>query len=282
VVSMSAARLTLHDVAQWYFHIVARVIACVFPRQFWYRALLQICRVQQYAIRPFLGFTRYRKDSRRSIILSWLVESTLRHLVQLGRPFPIQLHHKNLGLILDARSTPNGLVLCSVHLPFSMLSLTQLVEAGVLPTAVVAHPTAMLIKGGRLSVWNTTQDLPGLVADRDVLCKMRTILRRGGFVVTLIDNNLGALNTNVFRLIRSTGARVLFMVFELQPDGSILIEYLSPPDPFCLSNESVVSNLLFFQERTDRITRSLNRFLIHPERMTPQAEVATVEVDSTP
>ena len=102
-------------------------------------------------------------------------------------------------------------------------------------------------------------------------------------MVTLIDNNLGALNTNVFRLIRSTGARVLFMVFELQPDGSILIEYLSPPDPFCLSNESVVSNLLFFQERTDRITRSLNRFSIHSEKiMTPQAEVATVEVDSTP
>jgi hypothetical protein len=281
---MKSARLILHQISQRYFYLVARLIASGLPERLWYRALFRICCFQQHMLRPLLMFTPYRNDPKRRIILTWLMDSSLLHLISLGRPFPIPMRHKDIELILDARTNPVGLVLCSVHLPFVRLSLRTLLEAGVQPTAVVAHPTALT--NGKLPVGSTAEYLPGLVADRNVLFKVRTILRQGGCVATLIDLNLaGPLNSNVFRLIRSTGARVVFFVSELQSDGAILIEFLKPPDPFCKSNESVVSNLLFLQDRIGQILQLpalRDEVTILPTRKAPiQAKSVSLELDSS-
>jgi hypothetical protein len=278
-------RLDLQEIGQGYFRLVARLIAFAFPEHRWYRTLFKVGRAQQHVVNLVLGFTRYRKHPRRPFILTWIMESGVGYLIELGREFPIPMQHKNLEMILNARSDPNGLVLCSIHLPFIRLALLPLVAAGAPPSAVIADPEALI--GGKLALWSTTKELIGLAADRDVLFKVRTILRHGGFVATLIDHYVNdPLNTNVFRLIRLTGARMLFAISELQPDGTILIEYLSPPDPSCLRDESIVANLLFLQSRTDRILHQLSSqkrvVNLTPKKTASQAKVATLEPDSSP
>jgi hypothetical protein len=208
--------------------------------------------VQQYLLRPLLAISPYRNDSRRRVVTAWLMEASLNHLIALARPFPIPMRYKGLEVILDARSNPSGSVLCSVHLPLVRLVLRLLVDLGIPPTAVIANEISIV--NGRLPVWTTAHDLPGFIADTHVLFKARTILRRGGSLAALIDSNFGdPPNANVFRLIRSVGSRVVFFVSELQSDGAVLIEFLSPPDPFCTCEESVLSNMLFMQESIDRV-----------------------------
>lgn len=278
------ARTALREISQRYFFLVTRLIAFVFPPRHWYRALFAVCRLQHHLLRPLLLLPPYRGDPKRRVGLTWLVESSLLHLLSLGRPFPIPMRQRGLQWIREARTSPKGVVLCSVHLPFARIILRLLVESGLPPTAVVAHETAIV--DGEFPVWGTTEKLPGLVSDRDVLLKARTILRKGGFVAALIDSNLGNQpNRNVFRLIRSVGARLVFFVTELQPDGTILIDILQPPDPFCESDESVLSNIAFMQERVDRVLRLPSSRLdtdtpaLKPE--TPQTKRANLEFDSS-
>jgi hypothetical protein len=76
------------------------------------------------------------------------------------------------------------------------------VELGGPPTAVVADEGALT--NGSLPVWGMAEGIPGFVANRSVLVKVRNILRQGGVVATLIDTNLGdPLHCNIFRLLES-------------------------------------------------------------------------------
>jgi hypothetical protein len=248
----------LHRTYRIYCYFLVRTIVVLFPARFWYRVLYSICFLQGKLLRVVLALTPLRKDYRYRIIVTWLMQSTLPHMIALDRPFPIPTRDKNVEALLEARKDSKGVALCSVHIPFIRLVLRRLVELDVRPTAVVAHETALVY--GRMPVWGMTETLPGLVADRNVLFKVRNVLRQGGLVATLVDINLGdPLNCNVFRLIRSAGARLVFVSTELQADGAILVEFFAPPDPLCLSNESVLSNLLVLQRRTDSILQLPSR-----------------------
>jgi hypothetical protein len=216
--------------------------------------------------------------------VAWLLQSTLPHLVATGRPFPIPIRENDVEAILEARKNSRGVVLCSVHLPFIRLVLRRLVELGMPPTAVIAGATAQV--SGRLAVWGMAESLPALVPDKDVLFKVRSILRHGGVVATLIDVDLGApMNGNVFRFIRSIGARLVFFTTELQPDGEIMVEFFAPPDPFCLSDKSVLSNLFALRSRTARILQLPSEqpaIAMRPlQREAPRIQVADLDLDSS-
>jgi hypothetical protein len=143
-------------------------------------------------------------------------------------------------------------VICSVHLPFYQVVLRHLAEAGARPTVVVAGEH--IITNGEAHIWGTKLGFPALVADGNVLLKARGILRKGGSVFVLVGgSDPSEMNMNVFRFVRSVHARLVFFTVEMQPDGEIMIEFFSPPDPLCLSDESVLSNLLALQDRIVRI-----------------------------
>ena len=273
----------LHEAYGTYCFLVARTVAFVFPRRLWYRALYRSCVLQGPLFRFLFALPPLRNDPRRRLIVTWLMQSTLRHLVATGRAFPIPTQDKNLEMFLDARKNPAGVVLCSVHLPFVRLVLRRLVELGIPPSAVVADEGALT--NGRLPVWGMTESIPGFVANRSALVKARNILRQGGVVATLIDTNLGdPLHCNIFRLIQSTGARLIFFATELQSNGVILVEFFAPPDPFCLSDESVLSNLLVLQSRTARILRLPSWrpaiTALRGKREVPRTPEADFELDS--
>jgi hypothetical protein len=234
-----------------YCYLLARTIAFLLPPRLWYRTAHRICVLHGHLLRAMLVFSSFRDDSRCRIFESWMIQSIVLRLDALGRPFPIPTSHRNLEAVVERQK--NGLVLCSVHLPFVSLALRPMVQFGVPPTVVIAGQGAII--DGKFPICGLAESFPGLGAGGvDVLFKARTILRRGGIVATLIDDKpFDPVNRNIFRLIRSVGARLVFFTTELQPDGEIVIEFFSPQDPFCLSDESVLSNLLALQSRVVRI-----------------------------
>ncbi|MGB6193259.1 MAG: hypothetical protein WBF42_12395 [Terracidiphilus sp.] len=209
--------------------------------------------------------------------LPHLAESPSKHV------FPVPTRCKNIEALVEAQGNPGGTVLCSVHLPLVKLLLRHMVDSGIPPTAVVADRS--LIHDGRIGVWGSEQSLPGLIADKNVLFRTRHVLKTGGLIATLVDVDLGnPVNCNLFRFIRSTGARMVFFTTALQPDGAVMVEFFAPPDPFCLSDESVLANLQSLQNRVIEILQLPSSppviTLMPMDKRVPRAQVAYLELDS--
>lgn len=248
---MNSALSFLRRACRQFFHFAARVIAGMLPVRLWYPAVLRISLLAGLILRPLIVLTPYRSDIRKNVIAGWMMNTLLHHLSTLNKPFPIAFRTKGVDAIFEASANPNGMVAASIHLPLIHLMLRSLVDAGRQPTAVVTHVS--VLRNGKTPLWGTDEGLTPLALERNVLIKVRGIMRHGGSVAALIDPSLGSpLNLNIFRLIRLAGARVVFAIPELMPDGTILVEFLTPPDPFCLTHESVLSNLHFLQTEVER------------------------------
>jgi hypothetical protein len=250
---MSVEESAVHKVYWAYCRFLACTIGFVLPPRLWYRTMYRVCFLHGLVFRVLLGFSPLRNDFRRRVIVTWLMQSTLPHLVARNKPFPIPTSHKNLDIFLDARKNSNGVVLCSVHLPFIRIGFQCLALVGELPTAVIAGSEAMV--NGQLLIDGTKETIPAIAANsREVLVKVRQILRKGGCVAALVDAYPGdSMNCNLFRLISCVGARLVFATTELQPDGVIAVEFFLPPNPLCQDDEAVRSNLRFLQSRKGQI-----------------------------
>ena len=244
------------------FNAAARLIALLPPR-LWYSAIFRICVLQASMIRPLIALSPYRKDGRRQVIVAWLLNSWLRQLAALRKPFPIPIRSQGSELILEASAHPSGLVICSAHLPLVHLILTSIVTLQQTLSGVVAGETEM--RGGRIPLWGLSEDATGIVSDWSVLLRMRRILGQGGTVFALVDTYLGqTLRPNILRLVQRVEARVVFAFAELMPNGEILVEYFAPPDPICKNDQSIQMNLTALQVRIDRIMRSSSPHWIDP------------------
>jgi len=255
LVGVSAALFLLRWHSSKLFYVAGRCIAFVFPERLWYPTALCICRLQAFILRPLIALSPYRKDPRRHIIVSWLMNSWLRQLSNLGRAFPIPIRIEGEDAIREAFRDPHGTIICSVHLPLVHLILRSLVEMNLRPTAVVAGETEM--RNQKIAIWGMEAELPGIVSGSTVLLRAQRELRRGGAVFSLVDTDLGdSLRQNIFRLIRIAEARTVFAIPELLPSGEILVRYSAPPDPFCVSDPSILSNMHALHMEVDRIFKA--------------------------
>jgi hypothetical protein len=186
------------------------------------------------------------------MVLARILNAWLRELTALQRPFPISIRARGIEEILDACANPNGMVLCSFHLPLIHLALRPLVDIGRPQTAVVSGEEGLT--NSKFPVPGLGDGLPAVVFDSHVLFKVRRILHQGGLIAALVDTGpFGDIRLNIFRLIRSVGAQLVFTVVGLDPDGEILVEYFAPPDPFCRSDESISANLQALKNRVDQV-----------------------------
>ena len=88
-------------------------------------------------------------------------------------------------------------------------------------------------------------------------------------MVRMLDNGSSArLNLNLLKLVGAVGARAIFTTVELQRNGEILVQFHNPPDPFCKTEESIRSNVEYYENRIDCV-------LHHTER-TPEPEEENV------
>ena len=119
---MSSLRSALRQVFRAYFYLQARTIAFIFPARLWYAVSYRICFLQGQLLSLLLAFTSLRNKYTRRAIVTRLTQSALPRLVAISRPFPIPFCEKNAEAILEPRKTPQGVVLCSVHLPLITLA----------------------------------------------------------------------------------------------------------------------------------------------------------------
>lgn len=255
LVSTSAALFFLRFHSSKLFALAGRCIATLLPERLWYPIVLRISRLQALLLRPLVALSPYRRDFRRHIIVSWVLNSWLRQLSKLGRPFPIPLRTKGEGTIIDAYRHSNGAIICSVHLPLVHLILRSLAEMNLPPAAVVAGRTEM--RNQKIPLWGLEGELPGILPSPTILLRLQRELRRGGAVFALVDTDLGdAIRPNMFRLVQVAKSRAVFAIPELLPNGEILIEYFEPPDPLCLTHPSILANMQALQYQLDRILRA--------------------------
>jgi len=243
--------------------IIAQSIGSLLPTPEWYTATVQVIRLLAPVCRLLIGSTRFRNDPRRGMIESWLISTILQRIDAFEKPFPVPIKTTGTEELFEAWNHPHGVVICSVHLPLWNLILRSLVDLNCPPSAVVAGTKA--IWAGMFHPWGSVLRLPALVANKNVYIKARGVLRHGGSVATMMD--LGAplnLNLNLLRLIGTLGARVIFATVELGDGGDVLVQFSSPPDPFCRTEESIRSNIEFFKSKID--------YVLHPRGRTP-AEV---------
>jgi hypothetical protein len=231
---------------------VASSIARTLPTRHWYPALLHLTHSLAFGISPLIRLTPYRTDIRRKMVAGWLMDCWLRHFAHYERSFPIPIRIRGVEVVHEGATNPSGMAILSAHLPLANTILRALVEMNHRPTAAISHVDALW--NGKVPVWGVPGGVEGLEANKNVLLKARKILREGGSVAAMIDTGLGApLNVNILRLLGSVEARAIFATAELQPNGDILIEFHTPPDPLCRTDESIVTNLEFFRAKVDRI-----------------------------
>jgi hypothetical protein len=107
-------------------------------------------------------------------------------------------------------------------------------------------------------VWGLSDGIPALVPNRDVWLRARTILREGGSIAALVDRGLSnPIHPNTFGFIRAAGARAVFAIVELQPDGEILVDFFDPPDPYFKTDESIALSLELLTSRRESILGSV-------------------------
>ena len=243
--------------------IIARLIGSLLPAPEWYSATVRVSRLLAPVFRLIIRLTRFRNDPRKEISHSWLVGIILQRLDSLEKPFPIPIRTSGSEAIFQAWNRPEGVVVCSVHLPLWNLILRSLVELNCSPTLVLAGEKA--IRDGMFPPWGSAVRLPALVVDKKIYIKARGILRRGGSVATMIDDGSSpSLNQNVLKFIGAVGARVVFATVELQGNGEVLVQFYTPPDPFCKTEQSVRSNIAYFESRIDAV--------LHRREHTPENE----------
>jgi hypothetical protein len=231
------------------------MIVMLLPARCWYPAIWRISKMQAFMVRPLIQLSILRNDFRRHALGGWLVNSWLKRLTSIQPQFPIPIRVKGQETILAASRNPRGMVLCSGHLPLVDACLPPLLDMNCRPTVVVAYSPEWA--DGSYPVWGVKDRLPIINRDGLVLVKARSTLRKGGAAAILIDTDLcKSYSSNTLRLVRIVGAEVVFMVAELREDVQILVEYFSPPDPFCRNDESIQGNLDSLQARIEGILHS--------------------------
>jgi hypothetical protein len=252
------------------FDQAAALIPRIVPVQNIYAMLFRLCRLQALLFRPMIGMSPYRNDPRRNIVVAWLMDSWLQPLSRRRLVFPIPIHTDGKEALARASRNPNGMLISSVHLPLVNCVLRSLVDMGITPATVVA-----LTDDENSPVWGLNQGIPALAPSGSVLLKLKAVLRQGRTVAALVDTAPGTpLNPNIFHLVRYAGAEVVFATVELQPNGEILVQFSTPPDPFCRDAESIEANL--------RALRHERQHILNPSsRCAATKEIPLLSLDDT-
>lgn len=238
------------------YRFAASLIVRSFSARYWYRIIFLVARLQIEILRPLalLGVYPYRHDikswaSRREIILARIMDDWLHQMAAFHRPFPIPTQVSGAAAVRKLSGEGTGLVFCSSHCFLADVALRIVAEAcaGALTIiSTVPNPE----KG--YSIWGMNRAIPVIHPDKNVLLKVRNILRRGESVVVLIDKALDTpFQSNILRLACAIQVPVIFSIPKLQPSGDMVLD-LSNIHSF-RSEDSVQKTLASWQAQRDRI-----------------------------
>ena len=228
---------------------IARLLTIFLPPSTWYRAALPISGIFAHALR-LRGSTGLKPHRFEQAIL---LNRMLAFLTRARRPFPVpwRMGAEAREALDDAAASRGGVVLCSGHLPLIKVGVRAFMESGHTPTAAIAAEPG---PDGQIPIWGLAERMPTLKAQPDVLLRTRTVLRRGGSILLLVDTIAGDYSPNIFRLAKATGAAVLFFTAELEGDGCVEVRVFQVPYPGCGDQAEIAGNLRALDRQIKRIS----------------------------
>lgn len=234
--------------------IVAKLIMLLLPADKWYKAAFIMSKYYAYVTGP--PDERSKNSFRKT--QSVKLDTLLFTMASGAKPpliFPIPVRGKGEALLMKSR--PNGLLICSVHIPLVIIAMRYLVELGLIPDAILVKSLPKYNDDGYIHIFGTSARIPTILIDSTVLIKVRGILRRGGIVVVLVDENLSAGNysPNVFRLAEKLNSDMVYSLVKLQPNGSIEATMFEFPDAASAEEDGVA---LKINALSEQVTNLLN------------------------
>lgn len=238
------------------YRLTANLIVHGLPARSWYSTVFLTTRVQIGILHPLalLGLYPYRRDItnwmlRRKIIMARIMDNWLRPIAAFRRPFPIPIQVRGAAAIQALSGQETGLILCSIHNFLADVALRAVAETiGSKLTVISRLPNPE--KGYPL--WGLNRTIAAIHPGGSVLLKARSILRRGGSVVVLLDRSIGTtLEPNILRLAHAVEAPIEFGIPELQIDGTIVLD-LSQVG-FLRGEDSVERTLASWQTQRDHV-----------------------------
>lgn len=216
--------------------ILAIAITFIFPQTEWYKIAYVVSGMLAWVsdkiakisdkiakIHAIPAFVRKQRKYKNTVAINHAVRLNhfLAVMTHTGKPFPIPIFAQGIEIFRKPR--PNGLILCSTHIPFTKVAVRHLMEHNIKPTlALAADPTLI----NCISIWGITEKVAAVRTGSHVLQKAKTVLQKGGSVVVLVDKTLGeAYSPNVFRLAEKINSDIIFFDAALQPDGVIKVSF---------------------------------------------------------
>ena len=207
------------------------------PPERWYPIALALARFSNRAARRL----------KPTFFDPSLVPRMLHRLLDLiagdKRHFPIPIEVEGEELLHEYAALPGGFICCTAHIPFIKLfiPLARRVAAGREIKVAVRWP----LEGGNIDVWNDAP-LPAIKTDNSILLHTRSLLRRNGCLLLVVDREQGeVISSNIFRFVHKMRSRILMTFPTLREDGTIVIRIVRAPGPECLNEEEIRANLDF-------------------------------------
>jgi hypothetical protein len=229
--------------------VAAFLISWLVPATRWYSVSLALSSAMARA-----GGVRGNGGPwNNSVLHAQLLARLLSLLTRAGHPFPIRSTSMGLNVLSESRQ-PNGVVLCSVHLPLTRVAVKTIIDSGYPLKAALA---ADLLPEGSIRIPGSAERLTALKVLPAGLVKARTALRNGGWIAALIDSSDSDVRycRNLLRFTARVGARAVFFFSELKPDGRIEVRFVRPPDPWCSTESGIERNIQALNGEVEQILK---------------------------
>ncbi|ADB38305.1 hypothetical protein [Spirosoma linguale] len=140
--------------------LLAITITFIYPQSEWYRVAYvvsgMLAKVSDMlvTVAGVPTFMRKPKKYKDTVAINHAVKLNyfLAVMTHGGKPFPIPTLAQGLELFRKPR--PNGVILCSTHIPLAKVAIRHLMEHDFKPTLALAADPGVI---NRISVWGITE-----------------------------------------------------------------------------------------------------------------------------
>jgi hypothetical protein len=225
----------------------ARLVTWILPNRYWYRFALLVSHVH--------GKLKTKAGGNGVLTEALMLENWMTALTFFGA-YPIPLRSDQIEP-LRQKASGRGILYCWTHLPLMEIPITALYNLGQPVDLVVADP-GRIVDGNVFVIPSLRARTRAIPADRHVLTRVRTALKKGESVACLADSELlGSSSSQILRVAGMSNAFVVFTWAERHPDGTLNVTFMEAPNPLCKTDEEISQNLEFLQTRNRKALEEL-------------------------
>jgi hypothetical protein len=226
---------------------LARLAAWILPNRYWYPFALLASRLH--------GKLKTKAGGNGVLTEALMLENWMRFLTFSGE-YPIPLRSDQIEP-LRQKASGRGILYCWTHVPLMEIPITALYNLGQPLDLVVADP-GRIVDGNAFIILGLRARTRAIPADRHVLTRVRTALKKGESVACLADSELlGPSSSQILRVAGMSNAFVVFTWAERHADGTLNVTFMEAPNPLCKTEEEISQNLEFLQTMNRKTLKEL-------------------------